>query len=98
MSATKTLSLTANERLALELLIKCGGSMLESGIPDCNERDVFGDVTPGQSVYKRLEKRGLIFFTEEEPLDLPGDPLDGFTFTREIYLTDDGHSALSAKQ
>lgn len=90
-------SYTENERRALELLIQGGGSVLESRIPDRNEVDtVFRTVTPGHTVYRKLEKLGLVFYSEEEPLNLPGDPLDGFTFTREIYITDVGRSVLSA--
>lgn len=38
------------------------------------------------AVYKKLEKKGLVFFTEEEPME------DGFVFTNEVYLTDEGKS------
>ena len=68
--------------------------MLETEIPDRNSRTVFGDVLPGMHVYRKLDKMGLLFFTEEEPLDLPGDVLDGFTFTPEVYITEEGRSAL----
>lgn len=37
-------------------------------------------------VSQKLERMGLVFFTEEEPFDLPGDPLDGFQFSCEIYM------------
>ena len=89
------MSLSASERAALQTLVNEGGSMLETRIPDRNERCVFGDAVPGVSVYRRLEKRGLLYFTEEEPLNLPGDPLDGFTFTPEVYITDEGRAALA---
>lgn len=89
---------TENELRALELLVLEGGSVLESRIPDRNEVDhVFKTVTPGHTVYRKLERLGLVFYSEEDPLDMPGDPLDGFTFTREIYITDTGRSVLSAK-
>lgn len=88
-------NLSCNERLALELLADAGGGVLVSNVPDRNERDVvFGNVTPGHPVYRKLEKRGLVFYTEEDALDLPGDALDGFQFTAEIYLTDAGREAL----
>lgn len=64
--------------------------MLTSVVPDKNERTVFGDTLPGMGVYKKLEKKGLIFFTEEDPVDDPGSPIHGFIFTNEIYLTDEG--------
>lgn len=71
--------------------------MLESRIPERNERTVFGDVVAGASVYHRLEKKGFLYFTEEEPINLPGDPLDGFMFTPEVYITDVGRAALAAQ-
>lgn len=37
---------------------------------------------------------GLVFFAEEEPFDLPGDPLHGFQFSSEIYITDAGGELL----
>lgn len=87
--------LTANELYALRLLAEAGGSVIEWRVPEKNEVDpVFRTVTPGHAVYRRLEKLGLVFYTEEEPLDLPGDPLDGFTFSREIYLDDAGRKVL----
>lgn len=70
--------------------------MLEYYIPEKNGRDVFGEVEAGISVYRRLDKRGLVIITEEEPLNLPGDPLDGFTFTPEVYITDAGKAAYEA--
>lgn len=86
-----------NERRALELLIAAGGSVLVTHIPDTNTRDVvFGDVTPGHGVYRKLEKRGFVFYTVEEPLDSPGSPMDGFTFTNEVYISDEGRNALAA--
>jgi hypothetical protein len=97
-SAMENRVYTENEINALDLLVREGGSVLETSIPDRNEVDhVFKTVTPGHTVYRKLERLGLVFYSEEDPLDLPGDPLDGFTFTREIYITDSGHSVLSAK-
>jgi hypothetical protein len=87
--------LSENELTALRLLEEAGGSLIEWRVPDTNERDpVFGVVTPGHGVYRKLEKLGLVFYTDEEPFDLPGDPLDGFTFSREIYIEDAGREAL----
>lgn len=80
------MNLSSNERTALEILRDKGGSMLTSLIPDKNERSVFCGVEPGMAVYKKLEKKGLVFFTEEEPME------DGFMFTNEVYLTDEGKS------
>jgi len=89
-------SLTENEERALDVLIRAGGSLLTTSIPDKNEPDiVFGTVTPGHHVYRRLERLGLVFYTEEAPLDCPGDPLDGFLFTNEVYISDAGRAARS---
>lgn len=80
---------------ALELLLEHGGSMLVTRIPDKTERElVFGTAFPGHAVYKRLEKLGLCFYSIEDPFDLPGDPLDGYSFTPEVYLTEEGRSWL----
>lgn len=43
-------------------------------------------------------KKGMLYFTEEEPLDLPGDPLHGFIFTPMVYITAEGRAALAAAQ
>lgn len=91
-----TINLSVRERAALKVLVEAGGAMLCSRIPGGDGRDAFGDVIPGMTVYLRLEKMGLLFFTEEEPLDLPGEPLDGFTFTPEVYITDEGRALLAA--
>ena len=64
------MKLSENEEIALELLKAAGGCILSSKVPDKNEPGVFGEITPGLGVYKKLEKKGLIFFTEEEPLVL----------------------------
>lgn len=91
-----SLSLSSSERAALETLVAQGGAMLETKIPERNERGMFGDVVPGMRIYRKLDKKGLLYFTEEEPMDLPGDPLHGFTFTPEVYITDEGRAALVA--
>lgn len=91
--------LTSNEITALRTLHEAGGEILESRVPDTNKVDpVFGCVTPGHVVYRKLEKLGLVFYTEEEPLDLPGDPLDGFTFTPSICIDDAGREALRSSE
>ena len=83
--------LSAAESAALQLLQEEGGSLIEWRVPETTEKDpVFGAITPGMPVYKKLERMGLVFFTEEEPFDLPGDPLDGFQFSSEIYITEAG--------
>lgn len=87
--------LSENELIALRLLAEAGGSLIEWKVPETNEKDfVFGGVTPGHGVYRKLEKLGLVYYTEEEPFDLPDDPLDGFSFSRGIYIDDAGREAL----
>lgn len=88
-------SLSENERCALELLVHAGGSVLTTSVPDKNSRDVvFDTAIPGHGVYRKLEKRGFVFYSVEDPIDLPGDPIDGFVFTNEIYITDEGRDVL----
>jgi hypothetical protein len=88
--------LSATEQTALRLLQEHGGSLIEWRVPEINEKDpVFGTTTPGMPVYRKLERMGLVFFTEEEPFDLPGDPLDGFQFSSEIYITDEGKALIT---
>ena len=87
--------LSAAEKAALQLLQEEGGSLIEWRVPETIEKDpVFGTVIPGITVYRTLERMGLVFFTVEESFDLPGDPLDGFQFSCEIYITDAGKELL----
>lgn len=81
------MKLSEAEQEALDWLKAEGGSMLISNIPDKNEKTVFGGIEPGMAVFKKLEKKGLIFFTEEEPFEL--EPDLWFTFTEEVYLVTD---------
>lgn len=86
-----SLSLTVNERLALQLLQASGGAVLVTAVPDRAEKEiVFGGVKPGHPTYKKLEHLGLCFYAEV-------DPVEGFEFTPEIYITDEGKAALAAK-
>jgi hypothetical protein len=65
-------------------------SILITKIPDKTEVDVvFGDRTPGMPTFKRLEKAGLCYITEEDPM-FPEDGLDGPTWTPTVELTDLG--------
>lgn len=61
-------------------------SILVTSIPEKNDTDVFGEVIPGITVFKKLEKKGLIFFAEEDVDE------DGFRFTEEAYITELGKS------
>lgn len=88
--------LSENERRALDLLICAGGAMLTSSVPDCNNKDIiFGTIEPGHRVYRKLEQKGFVLYTVEDPLEMPGDPLDGFVFTNEIYITDEGRAVMT---
>ena len=53
---------------------------------------MFGTIEAGIKVYMKLETRGLVFFTEEEPFELEDG--EEFQFTNEIYITDEGRAAL----
>lgn len=91
------MKLTAIEKAALENLRKAGGGVLTTRIPETTERDVvFGTIEPGMAIYQKLEKKGLVFFTEEDPVDDPDSKLHGFQFTNEIYLTEDGERCVSS--
>lgn len=87
--------LTEAEESALSYLKANGGGVLTTSVPDKNERNVFGDIEAGLATYKKLERKGLVFFTIEDPVDDPGGPLDGFVFTNEIYITEEGEAALA---
>jgi hypothetical protein len=88
-----TVKLSEAEHNALSLLVRSGGSILTSAIPDKNEKDVFDNVEAGIKVYVKLETRGLVVVTEEEPFELE----DGteFQFTNEVYITDEGRHAIN---
>jgi len=71
-------------------------SILVSHIPDKTYRNEFGDPVPGMAIFKRLEKRGLLFQTEEEPVNLTDDPDEKpFYFTESIEFTDEGRELAS---
>ncbi len=85
------MKLTRAEIAALEMIER--GSILTTAICDkTNTHHVFGNVNPGIGVFKKLEKKGLLFFTEEDPMP------DGFVFTNEVYITDQGLQALKDNQ
>lgn len=78
--------LSEAEEAALEL-IKREGCILESRISERTEHDVFGNAVPGMRVFRKLESKGLIFFTEEEPLIL--DDGTEFYFTPLVYINEE---------
>jgi hypothetical protein len=77
------MSLSEAEQNALDFLKYKGGACLVTDVEDRNSRDVFGTIVPGMRVFKKLEKKGLVYFTEEDEC-FPEMP--GFRFTEEIYL------------
>lgn len=79
--------MTEAELNALKFLTERGGSVLVTEIPDRNEKGLWGETIPGIRVYRKLEKQGLIILTEEEPIDIDGEP---FEFTPMVEITDAG--------
>jgi len=84
--------LTDSQIAALQHLRYHGGCILVTGIPEKTGRDIFDNIVPGISIFKKLDARGMVNITEEEPQA----DLDGFCFTPMIELTDKGLAALSA--
>lgn len=80
-------ALSEMEIAALGFLVNRGGSVLVTAIPDKTEPGLFGEKMPGMPVFKKLDKRGLVVLTEEEPME------DGFQFTPMAELTDTGKAA-----
>ena len=80
--------LSEAEENAIAFLKHKGGSCLVTDVSEKNSRGLFGEAVPGMTIFKKLEKKGLVNITEEEPiLDVPeDDPLYGFTFTPMIEL------------
>lgn len=81
--------LSEMEHTALGILIHHGGSLLVSSIPDKNENTALG-MEPGIRVYQKLDKRGLVVLTEEDPIEINGEE---FTFTSSAEITDEGREA-----
>jgi len=81
------MKLSTAEQEALELLKRHGGCISSGTVSDRTEPDVFGNIVPGIKIFKSLEKKGLIFFTEEEPIVLEdGTKID---LTPLIYLEEE---------
>ena len=90
------LKLSEAEISALEILERSGGSILITFVEDRSSvYPVFGNLIPGRPIFAKLVRRGLVLMTEEEPMNLPGDPMDGFVFTPEYCITDEGREAMS---
>lgn len=75
--------LSEMEQEALEWLKGKGGSVLVTSVPEKNVRGVFG-MEPGLTVFRKLEKKGFVIITEEEPIQL--DDGSWFEFTPTIDL------------
>mgnify|MGYP000563134143 CR=1 FL=1 len=84
------MKLTSTEEIALEIARK---DHLVSHIPSKNQTDPLGDTTPGLRVYKSLEKKGLIYFTKEDPIDINGEP---FYPTASVTISETGRDVLSS--
>lgn len=76
------------ELVALQTLDRMGGGLLTSWINETNSKDEFGEIVPGIRVYRKLDNKGYVVITDEEPCD------DGFEFTPMIDLTDLGKQIL----
>lgn len=87
--------LTENQKKALNNLLNRDGVFI-TAVPEKNEKDEFGDTMPGLSVYKALDKMGLVIITEEEPIHF--DDGEEFNFTPTIYLTEEGRSVANSIQ
>lgn len=78
--------LSKNEFSALEFLV-VNGAVLVTRIPEENEKDIYGNVIAGIRVYRKLNKRGLVIITDEEPDE------NGFEWTPQIEITEEGKMA-----
>ena len=81
--------LSEAEEAAIELLREHQGEILTTAIESKNSRGAFGSIVPGIAVFKKLEKKGLVFFTIEDPIVL--DDGTEFTFTNSIRLVTDSN-------
>lgn len=69
---------------------------LVSRIPDKTSTNEFGDPVPGMAIFRRLERKGLLFQTEEEPVRFTdAEDEEPFYFTESIELTDEGRELAS---
>ena len=80
--------LSESEIIALQTIQEHDGSLLVFYIPDNNEKDLWGVVIPGMRVYQKLEKKGLVFITEEEPVVFEDG--EEFEFTPSVEFTELG--------
>ena len=81
------MKLTKLEQAAVDLLIEHGGAILVTRIADSNQKDCFGDTIPGMRVFKSLEKKDIVYFTEEDSIEMDtGAGMVSFEFTQMICL------------
>ena len=71
--------LSETEHAALDFLKSHGGSVLVTQVPDKTTKDFMG-IVAGIAIYRKLERKGYVIITEEEPME------DGFVFTNMIEL------------
>lgn len=77
--------------IAALLWVREAPSTLVSYIPDKSDVDVHGEPVPGMRVFRRLESKGLLFQTEEDPVKFTDDPEEEpFHFTESIEFTSAG--------
>lgn len=78
--------LSEAELLTLRL---AAASTLISQLDDKQSKGPFNEIVqPGAAVIRRMVAQGLVYITEEDPIDL-GDG-EAFAFTPSLELTDDG--------
>lgn len=77
----------------IRLLDLAEQSVLTSMFEEKGSKDVFGDPVPGRTLIRKLDREGLLFETEEDPIDLCGR---NFSFTPMLELTELGRAVLRA--
>ena len=75
----------------IEALIMASRNPLSSVIADKQVTNDVGGIIPGWRVFRKLEREGFLFETEEEPVVINGEP---FTFTTMVCLTETGERAM----
>lgn len=82
--------LSEAQETALRLAKK---GILTSHVGDKTEDDILGETIPGKPIFQRLIKAGLMFETEEDPIENE----DGTTFepTPSYHLTEEGEQVLA---
>ncbi len=93
-------ALSEMEKTALDKVYDgaCGArfSISVGSIPSRNVRDPYGFPRPGLGVFRKLARKGLVLFTEEDLMD-PARPELG-TWTPSVEMTDEGRALLEASR